>query len=209
MPNKMMYKNDKTCLLLHEDKIYVRTADNSDFSHRAITVTPGFQLELGRKIDDYKEAMKYSRLPLFFKHVTNREINGENLDYYLFVRMKTGRVDDKVIASIICKSGILYSISFNRDLIKDKEYRRYNQLSILHQISIPKDLNGFSNRSEQLIGLLKKAIPCEKDIKVVEKDNNLAAIVRVADLLLKYTFIKDVSTNKYLLVSISLAGQGE
>ena len=103
MQSKIMYKTKESCLCLYNDKIYVRTTDNSDFSFRALTVTPGFQLELGRQISDYIGAMKYSRLPLFFKHVVDRD----DTSYYLLVRMKTGRVDDKVIANIVCKSGIL------------------------------------------------------------------------------------------------------
>ena len=205
MPNKIMFKNKDSCLLIYDDKIYVRTADNSDFSFRAITVTSGFQLELGRNIGEYIETMKYSRLPLFFKHVVDR---GEN-SYYLLVRMKTGRVEDKVIANIVCKSDILYSISFNRDLIRDREYRRYNQLSILHQLTIPRELNGFSNRSEQLRKLLYQTVPYEGNIKIIETENNLAAAVKVGGLPLKYTFIKDINTGKFILVSISLVEQGE
>lgn len=209
MPNKIMFKTNNSCLLIHNDNIYVRTVDNSDFSSRALTVIPGFQLELGRDINDYKEAMKFSRVPLFFKLVTSRTVNGDNFDYYLLVRMKTGRVEDKVVANIICKSGILTSISFNRKLIRDGDYRRYNQLSVLHQLIVPKDLNGTSNRTEQLKKILGGVIFCTDGINVIEKNSNLIAITKVGGLSLKYTFIKDVNNSNYVLVSISLAEQGE
>lgn len=204
MGNKIMFKNDYSCIVIRDDKMYILSNKYRDYSFRAFTIASGFQIELGRPLSDIESALRETRLPIVLKELTT---NGE-ATYYQIIRMHTGKVDDKIIANMMCKNGIITMISFNRALIKDKEYRRYNSLSVLHQLSIPFNLeeSDSPNRGEQVRKTLKTVIPMLSNIKVTENGNQLMAITTEEGLTLKFLFISNKqNNNRYELTSISLA----
>ena len=203
MSNKIMFRNDDSCIAIKDDKLYILSNHYKDISCRSITVMSGFQIELGRDINDIIQALKETRVPVFIKEVANNSI----LTYYQVIRLHTGKVDDKVVADITCKNNKIISIAFNRKLISDSDYRRYNQLSVVHQLSIPYDLyvSDCTTRWEQVRKILKSAINVVNPIEVKEKDLQLVAIVNEDNLKQKYTFISNKNNNnRYELISISL-----
>lgn len=208
MSSKVMFKNENSCIVIKEDKLYVMSTRYKDLSVRAFTILNGFQIELGRSIKDFEAALREARLPIMIKMLQETSNNNIKITYYQIIRMHTGKVDDKIIATIVCKNDIITVLSFNRGLIKDGEYRRYNQLSVLHQISLPYDLSesSSSNRNEQVVKTLKTVMPITNSIVVNEKEDSLVAITKEDNLKLKFTFISNAKNNKrFELISIALA----
>lgn len=200
---KYMYKTNNSCIAIKDDKLYIISTKYKDYSARAVTIIPGFQIELGRKINDIESALKETRLPIILKKVT--EINGSK--YIQIIRMHTGKVDDKIVATILCRDEMILSVSFNRELLRDSNYRKYTQLSIYHQISIPFDLSKteFNNRTEQVKCILKNTISVTNPIEVCENGNSMYAITNEDEQKLKFMFISNKNNgNRYELASISL-----
>jgi hypothetical protein len=204
MQTKLLYKNGKSCIAIRNGKLYVISTEYKDFSPRAFTIMNGFQVELGRNINDFIEALKETRLPVLLKQVTQVGNNA----YYQIIRMHTGNVEDKLVATILCKNDIITTISFNRDLIRDNQYRKYNSISVLHQLSMPYDFSdsGCFTRGSQLRETLKSVISTANPIiNVVENNNQLSALVTEDDLRFCFKFIINKNgKDMYELVSISL-----
>ena len=130
MPNKILYKTPYSCIAIKDDKMYVVSTKYKDYSPRAITIMPGFQIELGRNINEIEEALRLTRVPVILKTL----IDTGEIQQIQVIRMHTGIVDDKLVAMLVCKHNIIQSVSFNRDLIKDGEYRR-NQDDIFRPVA--------------------------------------------------------------------------
>lgn len=202
MDNKYLYKTDESCIAIKDGRMYIISTKYKDYSIRAVTVVPGFQIELGRNINEIEEALKETRLPVILKSIT---ANG-NSDYYQVIRMHTGKVDDKIVATIICKDKLITSISFNRKLLRDGNYRRYNQLSVFHQISIPYELGAteFKFRRDQVTSILKSIISLSNAVEINESNKQLEAIINEDNQHIKFMFILNKDNNRYELASISL-----
>lgn len=202
MDAKVMFNNGNSFIIIKNGKLYIATKQH-EISKCAITLINGFQVELGRNIQDIQEALKYTRLPIVLKTVLEQE----KVSQYQVVRMHTGKVDDKVIANILCKNGIISVVSFNRKLINDQQYRKFNQLSIVHQLSLPFNMleSGCSSRIEQVSKALSTAIMVDGTPELTEGKNNLTAVIKTNSCKIKYTFILNTSTNRYELTSMSLA----
>jgi len=206
MAIQVMFKNEKSYIAIKNDKLYIVSTKYKDYSPRAITIMPGFQIELGRNIQEIEDAIKRTRLPIILK--TLAEMN--NIKQVQIIRMHTGKVADKVVAIISCKNNIINTVAFNRKLIKDGEYRRYNNLSVLHQVSIPYDLSESNTRfrRDQVISTLSNIIPSisHSEVEVIEKEKRLVASVRDDDAAIKFTFVSNTQmNNRFELMSIALA----
>jgi hypothetical protein len=207
MQTKMLSKNDKSCIAIKNGKVYVISTEFKDFSPRAITIINGFQIELGRSIEDFQDALcdEEVRIPIIINCVLNAGINSQ----YAIMRMKTGNVPDKSIALVLCKNRIITSVSFNRDLITDREYRKYNQLSALHQLSIPYDFSqgGFYNRTHQVTETLKAVITSNIGVVNVNEDENKMIVgvpMGMEKTVSYFRFIRSKNRAKFELMSISL-----
>lgn len=203
MDKKIMFKNNSSCIVIKDGKMYIASTKYKDYSCRAITIMNGFQIEIGRNINEIKQALRETRLPIIIREV----INVKSVKHYQIIRMHTGNVDDKVIATVVCNNDIISIVSFNRDLIRDKDYRRYNQISVLHQLSIPFDLSETGNisRSEQLKAILSVAMHIRGNIKVIEQSDSLSAIIDSGEEeKFKILFILNSKTNRYDMTSLSL-----
>lgn len=199
-----LLKSAYSYIAIKDDKMYIMSNHCKDISPRAFQIAPGFQIEIGRQIDDIEKALKQTRLPFILKEVTSHG----DISHYQIIRMHTGKVDDKIIATIVCLDGAISSISFNRALIKDNEYRRYNQLSILHQLSLPYDYKESScnSRQEQVIKAITTIMSITNPIEVIEETNSISAITLEDELKLKFKFILNKNNNnRYELISIALA----
>lgn len=205
MPNKILYKTPYSCIAIKDDKMYVVSTKYKDYSPRAITIMPGFQIELGRNINEIEEALKLTRVPVILKTL----IDTGEIQQIQVIRMHTGIVNDKLVAMLVCKHNIIQSVSFNRDLIKDGEYRRYNQLSVYHQLSLPFDLaeSHASSRSDQVSKLMTNIFRYieHTDLEVQEDNKQLIALFKNDDINLKFVFISNKKNNsRFELMNISL-----
>lgn len=206
MAIQVMFKNDKSYIAIKNDKLYIVSTKYKDYSPRAITIVPGFQIELGRNLQEIEDALKKTRLPIILKTLT--EMN--NIKQVQIIRMHTGKVADKIVAVISCKNNIINNIAFNKKLITDGDYRRYNNLSVLHQVSIPYDLSESNTkfRRDQVINTLSNILPSisHSSIEVLEKGKQLTASVKDDDAAIRFTFVSNAQkNNRFELMSISLA----
>lgn len=203
MSSVTMFKSKNTCIAIKNDKLYVMSFKYKDVSPRAVTIASGFQIELGRDINNFIEALKHTRLPFLIKEVITR---GDVTNYQI-IRMGTGNVETVVVATIVCKKNLIHTVGFNRKLIYDSKYRRYNNLSVLHQLSIPFDLSESqcNTRTEQIKKTIDAFIFVNNTVEVVEKLNKLNAIVTVDEDKMQYAFVSNSNNNnRYELTSISL-----
>lgn len=205
MATKIMFRTKYSCITIKDGKMYTLSNKYKDYSPRAITIISGFQIELGRNINDIETALKETRLPIILKTVT--DIN--DIKHIQIIRMHTGRVDDKIVAIMSCKNNIITSVSFNKDLIKDAAYRKYNSLSVYHQLSMPYSLSdsGYKFRRDQVLSVIQKIIPSIEynEVEVVEKGKQLIVNINDEDVSMKMLFISNKNNNdRYELMSISL-----
>jgi hypothetical protein len=120
--------------------------------------------------------------------------------------MHTGKVDDKIIATLACENDIITNISFNRELLTDMNYRRYSVLSVFHQLSIPYELSQsqFKVRRDQVYSILSSVISLTNAIQINEGKNSLEVITNEDEQKLKFLFVLNKKTNRYELTSIAL-----
>lgn len=202
MQTKYMYKTGHSAIAIKDGKLYIVGNKYSDYYCGAITIMPGFQIELGRDITDIINALKETRLPVIIKPVNVTD----QISHYQVIRMHTGKVDNKVVATLVCKEGKIKLVSFNRMLVQDNQYRRYNQISVLHQLTVPYDLSASmaSTRSDQMNKVFQSLLSIKRPIKVVEDVKQCSVYTTDIDLKIRFLFILDTKRNKFVLTSISL-----
>ena len=208
MQIKRLYDNGFSSILVAKGKMIITVNGKNQYSPLAIKIMEGFQVELGRHIKDIIEAVKHTRLPLIIKRIP---VTSDTRAGYQLIRMHTGNVDDKVVANISTVNDIITSVSFNRTLIKDNNYRKYNRLSVLHQLAISDKNCGLTlgeskqYRIEQVKHVLKDMlIPGASNVNVIEDDNQIIFNVGVLGRIVKFVFIHNKEAGLYELVSISL-----
>lgn len=114
-----------------ESMLILRKKGNKSFNPiGVITIIPGIQLELGRRFDEFAKCLKEIRKPLGIQRISQ---NKEQSTYYI-IRFATGKVPEARVCSITVLNGIIASVSFDPDLPNNKEYIRYQKLSMMHQI---------------------------------------------------------------------------
>lgn len=199
MKGKYLFKTKDSCIAIKNDKLYVISTRQKDYSPRAVQILPGLQMELGRDINDFKQALKETRLPVVIKLLIERD----NKSTYQVIRMHTGNVEDKVVANIQCESNIIKIIAFNRALIMDGNYRRFNQLSAYNQLAIPYDLgiSGCISRTEQVRKIMS-AITMVDKVEVNENGKKLIAKIEADGQILTFNFI--FAGQSYILSNISI-----
>ena len=136
--------NGFSYISIDSNSIQVLRKSDQMFSPRSIKVYSSMQIELGRPVADFIEALSKSRLPLMIKDVTLpiKDVYG-----YQLIRMHTGNVDDRVLANIIEKNNKIIKVTFNRELARDKEFMKYSQVPVVNQLKL-KAIN--IDNSEQL-----------------------------------------------------------
>lgn len=134
MQSEILFKNEYSYIQIDDDTLQVITNDTNNISARSVSVYDGVQLEIGRAMSDFKEALCKTRIPLIIREVP---IPVQNIKGYQIIRMHTGKVDDKVIVNVTEKNNKINKISFNKELKNDVNYRRYNSLSAGNQLTLP------------------------------------------------------------------------
>lgn len=198
---RKLFGNGESFIVIIDGKMYVLDPYKKGYSDKSITVMPGFQIELGRNINDIKTALGYTRLPIALE----LSVNVGSMAQYTVVRMQTGTVSTHNIATIKCVNDIIEGVSFYGYILKDKDYRKKVGVSILHQLALPVDTNG-KTRVEQVTETLKVVrFTSEKDISVVETASSISAVINTKGKDIKFTFLIDTErNNQFVLSNISL-----
>mgnify|MGYP005805827645 FL=1 len=198
---RKLFGNGESFIVIIDGKMYVLDPYKKGYSDKSITVMPGFQIELGRNINDIKTALGYTRLPIALE----LSVNVGSMAQYTVVRMQTGTVSTHNIATIKCVNDIIEGVSFYGYILKDKHYRKKVGVSILRQLALAVDTNG-KTRVEQVTETLKVVrFTSEKDISVVETASSISAVINTKGKDIKFTFLIDTErNNQFVLSNISL-----
>lgn len=193
--DKVFKVSNKSSLVIHNGRIYIRDRESKV---NVVTVTPGFQISFGYNIEIIIQALKLTRLPIMVKLIT--DMNG--VQQYQIVRMHTGKVDDKVIATVACAGNCIKAVSFNKALLHDDEYKRYNRLSLIHQVSLQYNLakTTYSCRKSQVITVFYTVLGLkglEENIEVHEEGARLEVFIHN----IRYKFVKTV--DRFEMLSIT------
>lgn len=101
-----------------------------------VTIVPGIQLEIGRSFDEFVDCIQCTNKPLAF----NLKVKDTKkcITIWELQRLPTGNVEEATICNITVIRDEIYSVQFNQNLAYDKNYTRYEKLSILHQVTLGK-----------------------------------------------------------------------
>ena len=190
------YDNGKTYIEIKDTFICIKDSKTNERPGNAIKITPGFEIELGRSIKEFKSALPVTRLPITLKEVTTIG----NKSVYDLLRLGTGKVKTKTIASIKCENNLITGVSFNRDLLKDTEFKKYCKLSVLHQIAMPREtlVNSDGLRIKTILNTL---FPGSHDIDMQELKNNVVIKFTVHGQTLALRFIYIPGTKDICILS--------
>lgn len=151
-----MYNNHYSSILIDNNSIQVLRNSDKMFSPRSIKIYSGMQIELGRPVSNFIDALAESRLPLMIKDVP---LPVDGVLGYQVVRMHTGNVDDRVLANLIEKNGQITKITFNRDLAHDKEFMKYSPVPIVNQLKLKAiDINNSEKLKTEFVQQLNNVI---------------------------------------------------
>lgn len=204
MATKILFKQKNSVIIIKNGKLYVANPDGNGCSPLAISIMPGFQIELGRTLKELNKALSLTRIPIVIK--LGQE--SPKVKFYQIIRMKTGIVDDKIVATLAVdiETDKIMSVTFNKELRNDKGYRRYNNLSIIHQLALPYNLNGNSSRSEQVKHYLKAVITSYNDvIKITENNKIIDASIQVSNKdTINIKFIYNRNKDVFELTTVTL-----
>lgn len=92
------------------------------------------QVALGEKFSQFKAAVELSRAPLAFKETP---INKKITSYKIF-RLSTGKVEERMLSTLIVCKDIIVGVEYNKDLIDDNIFRKYVRLSALQFLTLGK-----------------------------------------------------------------------
>ena len=193
--DKVFKVSNTSSLVIHNGKIYIKDTESKV---NVVTITPGFQISFGYNIEIIIQALKLTRLPIMVKLIT--DMNG--IQQYQIIRMHTGNVDDKVIATVACAGNCIKAVSCNKALLTDDEYKRYNRLSLIHQVSLQYDLTKtkYSCRKSQVITvfyMVNGLKGYQANIEVHEEGTRLEVFIHN----IRYKFIKTI--DRFEMLSIT------
>lgn len=97
-----------------------------------VSLLPKVQVSIGDKLEVFMNALEISRLPLAIKRV----ISKGNFDTYEVIRLQTGNIKEAKIGILTVYSGYIVGVTYNREILANKELRRLVKLSAMHQLCI-------------------------------------------------------------------------
>lgn len=188
-----LIKDNNGIIRISDSKVYSLNKEGGDKALLSVTITPGLHIALGNSVNNYIKAIAQTDLPVVIEKVMK--------DRYNVKRMPTGNVKGVTLANIACSDNSIYAITFNRDLNKDEEFRRYIQLSVLHQLSVP-----YETSDSKFIDIIKQVSNMQViDAEVSDMSKTIKNIkLRIEDIDINYTFIVNSDTKLWELMCISL-----
>lgn len=186
--NIVIGENIKSKIIVTDKSVRVspKVKSNAYITPNIVTLTPGIQAELGRSLKEFIECVQHTDKPLLFTLISGKRRDGVRI--YNLNRMETGKVKEAYICSIVSIDDIMISFQFNQELAYDENYRRYEKLSILHQLTLGKSTHSDllfrgSNTISKITGIHPNSLmskPFKDGLDVILLDEGI-----------KYTFFKD------------------
>lgn len=202
--HKIFGKTDKSAILVNEKSMFIARKGTKGWQYGVnplgvVTILPGVQIELGRTMTELIQCLKEVRKPIGLHKIADI---GSQANWNI-IRIPTGKVPEAVVCKITTIQDIIVSVSFNKSLVKNAEYRRYQPLSAMHQLTAGKvgDIALWSSAVSAVATMTG-----EKKSNLIIKANDKTLMVRTAIRELenqyRYTFTKD-SEDVFNLLSIS------
>ena len=202
---KNMYDNGKTCISIRGGKIYTVDNETGRISDLTICIANGLHVEFGRDIRGYIEALKYTRLPYYFE----KKVSYKDIEHYTLSRFSTGPIKSNTLVNIACKNNIIRSISFNRDLNSDTEFKKYVNIPIMNQLSFKarekESIEEYTKNIKNIMRIVLKH-PTD-DMEVSESMKEITVTIKKDSGSLNYIFINDGKRgNLYELRGVTAKG---
>lgn len=158
------YEENGTFLTIRHNSVLVLDSNTLDKSARALKVCSGFYIELGRKLNDFIGILKDAKIPVIFQHV----MKANGYVHYNIVRMATGKVDDVILGTIICKDGIIEKLSCKKDYMREKSFKTYERLGAIwlagsfdYTVNIETNKN---NAKANVLAIMGKTLNVSSDV---------------------------------------------
>lgn len=197
-----LFKTDTSSIVLNDRSLTVRRygAKLGKSPVGIVSILPGVQLELGRTITEFITCLREVRKPIgFHKIASTRE---ESI--WDVIRISTGCAPEAIVCRITTVNDIMVSVWFNKSLVTNTNYTKYQPLSGMHQLTAG---------LESVPGLLSRALDSVSTVtgdstdKFLIKSDSKRIIVYTNTpgeaLQYKYTFTK--GKDKFFnLLSVSI-----
>lgn len=196
---KVIGDNGYSKILVSDKSINVLVnGSNALYPVGIVSILPSIKIELGRDIDEFKMCLKMVRKPLGIQKV----YGAGDYDTWYILRLHTGKVPEGRICTINTFKNKMAAISFNPKLVYNEEFRRYEELSVLHQLRVGKSGdNKILSKAISYISLLTGEPSSNFSVK--DKKDIIHIKIFKGDRAYKYSFYKD--PNNYVnLLGVSL-----
>lgn len=189
--------NGWSSIMVSDKSIKILTLSKSINPPGVVTVLPGIQLELGRSILEFIGCLKQVRQPLAIQKISE----SKGVSTYYLIRLQTGKVKEARICTITTYKDMIINVAFNQDLVYDKEFQKYQRLSVVHQLRAGKE--GDSNLLTNAITSVSTitGVP-QSRLFIIEAKNKI--VVKLRDTqsnAIQFVFVKD-KEGYYNLLSI-------
>ena len=185
-------------VIIGSNAIRINTDENRINPLGVVTIMPKVQLELGMEIKQFIECLRMTRIPLMLQRATRNRKS----EQWQIIRIPTGNVPEAIVCTLNITEGIIDKVSFNQDLLYNKEYRKYQRLSAIHQLTAGKvDDSGNLSRAVSAVSTLTGINPDRFKIKASHRTIVVYSNTKGEKRKYRYTFIKD-SRNSFNLLSI-------
>lgn len=187
---KIIGKTDKSAILITDTSIKILKAAGGNILNPlgVVTLIPGVQLELGRQMDEFAKCLKMVRKPLALQKIA--ENNGQCT--WHVIRLGTGKVPEAKVCTINTIHGIIAAVSFNQSLVYNATYRKYQPLSVVHQLKVGKAGSaGQLSRAVSVVAVITGQ--SASDFKITESNKSIIVYTAIKELSSQYrfTFLKD------------------
>lgn len=200
--NFSIYIEGSTIRVTDEAQVYGSAEQNSNYDKVGIvSILPKIQIGLGENFKVFVKALTISRTPLALR----KRIQRGPYRSYEIVRLATGNIKDALICTIDTINDRVVGLAYNQAIIKDKEFRRYVKLSIMHQLVL-------CNKSEQnrlflatkcisiLTNTKRESLVVSETARTVKVKANCKRGIK---LPVNYIFALMPNTNSYSLYQIA------
>ena len=195
---KLVSQTEKSKMVISESGIRIITGDQAPCPLGVVTIIPGVQLELGRSIAEFIDCLKRIRKPLATQVIGNPSTQAK----YRILRLCTGNVPGGVVCSIATVQGKIVSVTFNQDLAYDKNFLKYQGLSIIHRLTAGKDGdNQLLANSVKAVATITGKSASNFRIKEVKTSIIVYTDMKETKNVYRYTFSKD-KMGYYNLLSV-------
>lgn len=165
-----------------------------------VSILPMVQVVIGSQLITFLKALELSRIPLALMKTSE---NGKYATHDI-IRLETGNVGEAVIATVSEYNGIIVGISYNREILQNRQFRKMVKLSAMHQVTVCKQGDPMKLVKATQCTSLFTGVPRDK-LVAIEKARSIRVRVNYRSKLnlpLYYIYSLD-NANSYILASVA------